>query len=76
MYTMAIDSLSRGLQTDADGVASAADLYALNVQVCLPLFFCVSPSRSHALTHAPVRARTYTHTYSVSLCPPVRIERR
>lgn len=31
MYTMAIDSLSRELKTN-DGVASAADLYALNCQ--------------------------------------------
>lgn len=31
MYTMAIDSLSRGLKTD-NGVASAADIYALNVE--------------------------------------------
>ena len=31
MYTMAIDSLTRELKTDDEGVASAADLYALNV---------------------------------------------
>ena len=30
MYTLAVDMLVRGLETDKDGVASAADLFACN----------------------------------------------